>query len=86
MGKKIEFKKPDGKTYRIVGLWRWEREYGYSESTKELYNVLQVRKQFLFIKWWSNVDAEHVPVWAWAASATLGYTEWRSKLLERHGF
>lgn len=68
----------NGRKHRIVG-----RSYGHqyaplAEYRKE--NVLQRKRWY----GWRDVEVEEVPSWAWIQSATLGSTEWKSKLIERY--
>lgn len=68
----------DGKTYRFARLTSYESEVGYGHGV-EVYNVVQ-RKRW----WgWQTVETEHVPSFAWIASATLGSTDWESQMIKR---
>ncbi len=88
MKKHIEFNK-DGKTYRIVGLVKNEKEYGHEGFSKEKYNVLQVKlTNFLDIitklSFWKTVEEEHVPNHVTISIGTLGFSDWKSELIEKH--
>lgn len=78
----------NGKTYRIIRRAQDERERGYAEPSEEHYNVLQVRVHgiidlFLNMSRWQDVKVEHIPSFAWISMATLGFTEWKSELVEQ---
>jgi hypothetical protein len=74
------FKKADGHTYRIIGKWRWVWERGYAEPSQEKFNVLQVKVWY----GWKGLEEESVPSFAWISAACLGYSDWKSKLIEKH--
>jgi hypothetical protein len=84
----IVFKK-DGKKYRIVGLVRNEKEYGYEGFTKERYNVLQVKLTNFWdiitsFSFWKNVEEEHVPNHVAISVGALGFSDWRSELIKKY--
>jgi len=72
--------------FRIVGRRRMEMEPGYAEPGEEHYNVLEeFRPRFFgFFPGWVEVEREHIPAFAWIEVATLGGTQWQSKLIERY--
>ena len=77
----------EGRVYRIIKIRQYEREHGYAELSEEYYNVLQVKLTSLFEIFlnssrWRDVEKEHIPSHVWISSATLGYSEWKSSLLE----
>lgn len=75
--------------YRMIREVRMEREYGYVDRSENHYNVLQVCLTNPFaILWnmgkWKNVEEEPIPSFAWIEAATLGSTNWKSALHEKH--
>lgn len=74
------FKKNDGGTYRIIGVTKKVKRYGYAEPSEERYNVLQ-RRSFLG---WKNIEYEHIPEYVSISLGCLGYADWKSELIERH--
>lgn len=51
----------------------------------EAWQVVERQTRFLgFVIWSREIDREGVPSWALIQKATLGSTEWRSRLLNQY--
>ena len=75
--------KANGKTFRVIRIFRMELEHGYLERTEQQYNVLQRQQKILGIKFWKTIEEEPIPAFAWIQCATLGYTDWQSPMLQK---
>lgn len=88
MGSKFKTWSFGGKTYRMVGKIKKEKEYGYTEYDKNHYNVLQVKSSGIVetIKnraFWKDVVEEYVPGHVLISLGTLGYADWKSPLHDK---
>jgi hypothetical protein len=64
---------------RVKAKWRRNED-----GTEDKLQFLQVYERFLWglLDYWHTIDEETIPKWAWIQSATLGYTDWKSKFTE----
>ena len=69
----------EGDTYRFIGRFDKEREYGYVGLFQNRYNVLQKKTFF----GWRDIEKESVPNHIYYEQATMGSTDWKSKLLQK---
>lgn len=72
------------RSMRIVGAFRLEPEFGYSEPANNRYNVLQEQVGSWLFKRWRTLEEEFVPSFAWIELATLGTCSWESQLIRRY--